>query len=183
MVPGVRRRWPGQRVSHADLTCTRALHHPRQWLTSSPFRSPCSAYIFRPSQQFANPLTTSDNPVKILGSFSGPLVSEVWQQITPWIVMKTALYANNPAAIEFTYTVGPIPVDDKVGKEVILRFNASSIASEGVWYTDSNGREFQERKRNSRPTWKWSPTQPVRAQHTRSVFAPLPRPRCSTAHL
>ena len=37
----------------------------------------------------------------------------------------------------------------------------SSVASNGVWYTDSNGREFQKRVRNERPTWKWVPTQPI----------------------
>ena len=102
------------------------------------------AYIFRPSQQWAYPLTDASNPAKILGSFSGELVSQVWQQVTPWIVQKISLYHNNPAAIEFEWTVGPIPYEDKQGKEVVIRFNATDIDSKATWYTDSNGREFQQ---------------------------------------
>jgi lysosomal alpha-mannosidase len=83
------------------------------------------------------------------------------------IVQKISLYNNNPAAIEFEWTVGPIPVDDKQGKEVIIRFNQTDIASNATWYTDSNGREFQERVRSFRPTWKWVPTQPVAGNYVR----------------
>jgi lysosomal alpha-mannosidase len=48
--------------------------------------------------------------------------------------------------------VGPIPIDDKVGKEIITRFY-TDIESNGVFYTDSNGREMLKRKRNQRATW------------------------------
>ncbi|RHZ30575.1 hypothetical protein DYB26_015616, partial [Aphanomyces astaci] len=44
--------------------------------------------------------------------------------------------------------VGPIPVDDLQGKEVILRFDTSK-----TWYTDSNGLEFGKRVRDYRETW------------------------------
>ena len=56
--------------------------------------------------------------------------------------------------VEFEWTVGPISVEaDGVGKEVISSFS-TDIQSDGKLYTDSNGREFQERKRNFRPTWE-----------------------------
>jgi len=69
------------------------------------------------------------------------------------------LTAGSPT-IEFEYTVGPIPIADGQGKEIISRFH-TDIQSQSTWYTDSNGREWQQRVRNSRPTWKWNPTQPV----------------------
>jgi len=75
-------------------------------------------------------------------------------------VQKISLYSVGPY-IEFEWTVGPVPVDDGQGKEIIIRFNQSDIASNGTWQTDSNGRELQTRIRNFRPTWKWTPTQPV----------------------
>lgn len=53
---------------------------------------------------------------------------------------------------EFEWLVGPIPIEDKVGKEIISRFE-SNIKSNGVFYTDSNGRELLRRRRNHRDTW------------------------------
>ncbi|CAN0562218.1 unnamed protein product, partial [Ectocarpus sp. 12 AP-2014] len=59
------------------------------------------------------------------------------------------------------------------GKEVISRFWAPSLASKGTFYTDSNGREFQRRVRNERPTWDLDVTQPVAGNYypaTAAVF-------------
>lgn len=49
--------------------------------------------------------------------------------------------------------IGDIPVDDGIGREIITRFD-TDIASNGIFYTDSNGREMLKRKRNHRDTWK-----------------------------
>jgi len=56
--------------------------------------------------------------------------------------------------------VGSIPIDDCVGKEVITRWT-SSVETEKMWYTDSNGREFQQRIRNYRPTWPLQVNEPI----------------------
>jgi lysosomal alpha-mannosidase len=69
------------------------------------------------------------------------------------------LYSDLPIAI-FEYTIGPIPYEDKVGKEVVSRFT-TDLKSNATWYTDSNGREMQKRIRNYRPTWKWYDSEPV----------------------
>lgn len=53
---------------------------------------------------------------------------------------------------EFEWLVGPIPVEDKIGKEIISRFE-TDIKSNGVFYTDSNGRELLKRQRDHRETW------------------------------
>nr|CCA13903.1 lysosomal alphamannosidase putative [Albugo laibachii Nc14] len=56
--------------------------------------------------------------------------------------------------VEVEWTVGPIPIIDHQGKEVILRIDTKkAIQSNGKWYTDSNGLEFVERVRNYRATW------------------------------
>ncbi|KAK1746267.1 lysosomal alpha-mannosidase [Skeletonema marinoi] len=47
--------------------------------------------------------------------------------------------------VEIEYIVGPVPIDDG-GKEVVSKWT-TSIASDGQFFTDSNGREFQKRKR------------------------------------
>lgn len=48
--------------------------------------------------------------------------------------------------------VGPIPVQDRVGREIITKFD-TDIASKGIFYTDSNGREMMRRQLNHRDTW------------------------------
>lgn len=40
--------------------------------------------------------------------------------------------------------IGEIPLEDGVGKDVIVRF-ITNIESNGVFYTDSNGRDFIKR--------------------------------------
>ncbi|CAM9223956.1 unnamed protein product [Choristocarpus tenellus] len=41
-----------------------------------------------------------------------------------------------------------------LGKEVVSRFSVPGLASEGIFYTDSNGREFQQRVRGRVPSVK-----------------------------
>lgn len=53
---------------------------------------------------------------------------------------------------EFQWLVGPIPVDDNIGREIITRFD-TDIESNGIFFTDLNGREMLKRKRNYRDTW------------------------------
>ena len=122
------------------------------------------AYIFRPAHEGTISLSGAQKLVQVAAS---ALVSEAWIQVTDWIFCIVRLRAG-VAGIEFEWTVGPVPIADKQGKEVIIRFN-TSIASNATWYTDSNGREFQQRIRNYRPTWKWDPTQKTAGtvtQHT-----------------
>lgn len=61
------------------------------------------------------------------------------------------VYKNENYA-EFQWLVGPIPVEDNIGKEIITRFD-TDIESNGIFYTDSNGREMLKRQRNHRDTW------------------------------
>ena len=58
------------------------------------------------------------------------------------------------------WTVGPIPVGDNVGKEIILRYD-TDIASQSKFYTDANGREVLERTRDFRPTWNYTVVETV----------------------
>ena len=44
--------------------------------------------------------------------------------------------------------MGPINVDDQIGKEVIFLID-TDIASKKLFYTDSNGREIMKRERNA----------------------------------
>ncbi|KAK6127825.1 hypothetical protein DH2020_038427 [Rehmannia glutinosa] len=97
------------------------------------------AYVFRPNGTFAIqpegkiPLTV----------FRGPLFDEVHQMINSWI-----------------YQVGPIPIDDGVGKEIVTQIK-SNIGNNKIFYTDSNGRDFLERIRDYRADWDLQVNQPI----------------------
>jgi alpha-mannosidase len=114
-------------------------------------------YVFRPLEQSPRPIS-SDNPIR-LEVVSGGLYAEVRQYVTDWMSGSVRLIQGSPA-IEFDYTVGPIPKSDHLGKEIITRFN-TSIRSQSIFFTDSNGREFQQRKRDYRPTWNYTVSESV----------------------
>ncbi|KAH8282797.1 hypothetical protein KR054_009895 [Drosophila jambulina] len=105
------------------------------------------AYIFRPNE---NKLHFATEHVEI-EVYKGDLVQEVHQKFNDWISQVVRVYAKDAFA-EFEWLVGPIPIDDGIGKEVITRFN-SDIESKGVFHTDSNGREMIKRQLNHRETW------------------------------
>lgn len=151
----------GHLTSMTDLSSkvTTALSQAFYWYNGSmgndSSHQPSGAYIFRPNSSHVN-LISKGSKSEI---FKGPLVQEVRQVISPYISQVIRLYAGQRHA-EFEYTVGPIPVGDDWGKEVITRFD-TDIKSDQLFYTDANGREMQERKRNYRPTWKLNITEPV----------------------
>ena len=71
-----------------------------------------------------------------------------------WASQEIRLYDGQRFA-EVEWTVGPIPIEDSIGKEIILRYD-TDIASNGYFYTDANGREVLERKRDYRPSWNYT---------------------------
>ena len=62
--------------------------------------------------------------------------------------------------VEVEYSIGPIPIDDMRGKEIVTRFS-TQINSNQTFHTDSNGREFLNRHRDSRPSWPLKVYEPV----------------------
>ena len=97
------------------------------------------------------PRVRGDSPAQLTVSKSGA-GTEVRQVFADWVTQIVRLPAGegNP---EFEMTIGPIPLGDGVGKEVIARYS-TPLKSEGRWLTDSNGRELLERIRNYRPDYK-----------------------------
>ncbi|XP_057312440.1 lysosomal alpha-mannosidase-like isoform X2 [Hydractinia symbiolongicarpus] len=120
-------------------------------------RQTSGAYIFRPNN--TEPYEVCDLNKAKVQIIKGPLVEEVRQTFGPFISQVIRLYRNVPYA-EFEHTVGPIPIKDGLGKEIITRFD-TNIESGGLFYTDANGREMKERKRDYRATWKLNITEPV----------------------
>jgi lysosomal alpha-mannosidase len=121
------------------------------------------AYAFRPNCT-ENVLTPCD-PFKVdsgtatLTSFTGAQVAEVRQVFSNWVTQTIRLSQGSPF-IEVEYTVGPIPIDDGMGKEVISRWS-TSLKTNATFWTDANGRDRQKRVRNHRPSWNLTVTDPV----------------------
>ncbi|XP_078495203.1 lysosomal alpha-mannosidase [Ciona intestinalis] len=108
------------------------------------------AYIFRPN--VSTPFQCSNGkPQLSIIKGSNLLVQEVYQKFSDWVWQVIRLYAGKKQ-IEVEWTVGPIPVHDKWGKEVISRYE-TNLETNGYFYTDSNGREILERRKDYRPTW------------------------------
>ncbi|PON67227.1 Glycoside hydrolase [Parasponia andersonii] len=113
------------------------------------------AYIFRPNLTY--PIKSEQQvPLTV---FRGPILDEVHQRVNSWIYQVTRVYKEKDHA-EFEFTIGPIPIDDGIGKEIITKIS-SSLKSNKKFYTDSNGRDFIERIRDYRKDWKLEVNQPV----------------------
>lgn len=101
------------------------------------------AYIFRPNgtlHHFAGNIE--------INVVEGAIVKEIQQKFNDWVSQIIRIYEDKPY-VEFEWLVGPIPIEDKVGKEVISKFS-SNIKSDGIFFTDSNGRDMLRRTRFSR---------------------------------
>lgn len=149
-------RVQNMRVGGANLSVAQDfLYYPGMVGNNEEFRNRSSgAYIFRPN---GTAIPVADKAtVKV---YKGPLVQEVHQVFNEWVSQVIRTYAGEKH-VELDWVVGPIPVDDKVGKEIVSRIS-TNLDSKGVFYTDSNGREMLKRQRNFRPTWKVMISEPV----------------------
>ena len=71
-----------------------------------------------------------------------------------WTSQEFRLY-NGTKSIEIDWIVGPIPVDDQIGKEIIIRYD-TDIESNGYFYIDANGRQMLQRRRNYRSSYNYT---------------------------
>lgn len=124
------------------------------------FARPSSgAYIFRPEISEASLTVMKPEPSKTK-VYESSLLTEVHTTYEgSWIHQVIKVYKDKDY-IDVDYTVGPIPVHDEIGKEVVNRFR-TSIQNTDTFFTDSNGREFIKRRRSHRETWDLDEFEPV----------------------
>ncbi|GAB1293420.1 Lysosomal alpha-mannosidase [Apodemus speciosus] len=113
------------------------------------------AYIFRPGGRRPRPVSRWAQ----ISFVKTDLVQEVHQNFSAWCSQVIRLYKGQ-RHLELEWTVGPIPVNDYWGKEVISRFD-TPMKTKGQFFTDSNGREILKRRDDYRPTWTLNQTEPV----------------------
>ena len=115
------------------------------------------AYVFRPS--------TLNQELKIIPAKNATIIqtslgTEIHTEYEePWIRTVAKILTGMPY-LEIEYQVGPIPIGDGRGKEVVTRYS-TMVDNHGVFYTDSNGREFLKRTRNHRPSWNLTVFEPI----------------------
>ncbi|XP_033226476.1 lysosomal alpha-mannosidase-like [Belonocnema kinseyi] len=129
--------------------------YPGKWMAGNNGRA-SGAYIFRPN------VTTGIRGFPYDGNAAlirGPLVEELHLTINEWISQVVRVY-DGEERIEFSWLVGPIDINDGIGKEIITKYT-TDLQSNGEFLTDSNGREMLKRKRNERPTWNLDLDEPV----------------------
>lgn len=132
------------------------------------------AYIFRPNctegpVQPCAPTPVSaadggggggaDGGVRLTRLSRGALCEEAELSFAPWANLTLSACAG-ARALRVAWAVGPIPIGDGQGKEVVLRY-ASDLRSGRRFGTDSNGRDMLTRTRDARPSWQLNVTDPV----------------------
>ena len=120
-----------------------------------------NSYTFQPKAGTGLfPVSTA--PVT-LTTFTGERVSMVHQRWNAWLSQTWRLYVSGLPEVE--WTIGPVDIDDGISKEVVTRYTAPSIASKGELWTDANGREFQRRVRNQRPSFNFTLIDPISSNY------------------
>ncbi|KAL0380291.1 UNVERIFIED_CONTAM: Alpha-mannosidase [Sesamum angustifolium] len=82
-----------------------------------------------------------------------------WKRTGVVRIPITRVYKEKEHA-EIEFVVGPIPIDDGIGKEIVTQIK-TKIGNNKTFYTDSNGRDFLERIRDYRADWDLQVNQPI----------------------
>uniref|UniRef100_A0A8D8LJC1 Alpha-mannosidase n=2 Tax=Cacopsylla melanoneura TaxID=428564 RepID=A0A8D8LJC1_9HEMI len=125
----------------------------------NPLNRASGAYIFRPSKDEK----IAVNETAEIKVYQGKNVTEVHQVFTTWLSQTIRVY-NNDEDIEFIWQVGPIPIVEWQGKEIVTVYD-TDIANNSTFFTDSNGRRWMKRLRNYRSSWNWTATEPIAANY------------------
>ncbi|CAH2056095.1 unnamed protein product, partial [Iphiclides podalirius] len=105
--------------------------------TQQPLQS--GAYSFRPSKNRPIPVTEKVSYHAVRGS----LIKEIRQRFSDWATQVIRLYRGEEF-IELEWIIGPIPVGNDLGKEVVSILK-TNITNAGEFYTDANGRQMMKR--------------------------------------
>ncbi|XP_045489045.1 lysosomal alpha-mannosidase isoform X2 [Pieris rapae] len=133
---------------------------------TKPSERSSGAYIFRPE-------TTQPKPMsfKTTAKHQGPVVQELWIEGDKNVAATVRIY-HEKQFFEVDYVIGPIDIIDNTGKEYIVRYE-SDLVNNGIFYTDSNGRQTLKRRLNERPQWNLTLEEPIAGNYypvTNEIF-------------
>ncbi|CAK9303127.1 unnamed protein product [Gordionus sp. m RMFG-2023] len=130
------------------------------WYGQSSAKS-SDAYLFRSNALEANNISSFSNGIQ-LKIIKGTLFDQARQIFSPWLYQDITLY-KNANYLDMAWTVGSIPIHDKISKDIVMRID-SDIASSvyrrvrsssnkrlgrftkfNKFYTDSNARFMMPR--------------------------------------
>ena len=130
------------------------------------------AYIFRTSDTALRMIPPKATSVIVRET---ELVSEVHAKFSvdggPMINQISRL-VKGKNYVEVEYVVSPVPIGDGIGKEIISRFS-TSIESRGTFFTDSNGREFLNRRRGDNKLYGTVNHDPVAIEPVAGNYYPV----------
>ena len=114
------------------------------------------AYIFRPANNNCTPLAENNKTLftKVIATGQDfAVVEQQFAYVTQRIILKKDVF-------DIEFTVNGISIADGWGKELVLRLQ-TSLQNGQTFYTDSNGREMQQRVINQRKYYPFTQTEPV----------------------
>lgn len=130
------------------------------------------AYLFRPNGTHSFDYSQIDPDVQYeqgrnLEQWTIKFTDEPRQQHA---IVKVRFSPLFDELIEFDVELGPVPVNDNQGKDVMVNWRMyDNFNGNQTFYTDSNGLEMQERRINYRPTFSIKDTN----QNVSSNFYPV----------
>ena len=156
-----------QSITNLALNTTLPLDQQFFWYNASAGNNVNSSqasgpYIFRPNSSHPFPVNKNSNKATVT-VINGTIHQSVSQIYSDFARQSVHLY-KGANYLELEYIIGPIPISDGLGKEIISRFD-TDLVSNGIWYTDANGREMQKRIRDYRKTWSLNNTEPVASNY------------------
>lgn len=119
------------------------------------------AYIFRPTSDICEPLLLPNSSFMIpfASRHVSPTLIVMDQQVTPWLGVRWYVYGDD-VAVEVEYFLSELPTPNDEGRELVMKWR-TGIQSGDTFWTDSNGLELMERRRNTRRDFPFRQTEPV----------------------
>nr|CAD7414005.1 unnamed protein product [Timema poppensis] len=144
-------------VNDVEIQVEQNFHFYRAYsgLNGASNRRSDGAYVFRPQVDEVTPIADSANYT----TYKGDLVEEIHQVFSDWTSQVIRVYKEE-SHVEFEWLIDTIPLTSGSGIEPVSRF-VTDLSSDRLFYTDSNGRELLERRRDYRPSWNLTVTEPV----------------------
>nr|CAD7429117.1 unnamed protein product [Timema monikensis] len=144
-------------VNDVEIPVEQNFHFYRAYsgLNGASNRRSDGAYVFRPQVDETTPIADSANYT----TYKGDLVEEIHQVFSDWTSQVIRVYKEE-SHVEFEWLIDTIPLTSGSGIEPVSRF-VTDLSSDRLFYTDSNGRELLERRRDYRSSWNLTVTEPV----------------------